>query len=57
MFAKITENKPSRPGKNFNDVSLHGKSHHHDLGIDKRVIGNETTIGMHFLGTPGERRG
>ena len=56
MFAKITENKPSKPGKNFGENSLHGKSHHHDLGIDKRVIGNETTIGLSFLGTTGERR-
>ena len=56
MFAKITENKPELPGKNFGPNSLHGKNHHHDLGCGKREIGNETTIGLSFLGTAGERR-
>ena len=56
MFAKITENKPELPGKNFGPNSLHGKSHDHDLGCDERKIGNETTIGLSFVGTKGERR-
>jgi hypothetical protein len=57
MFAKITENKPQLPGKNFGENSLHGKKHHSLLGMDARVIGNETTIGLSYKGTAGERRG
>ena len=57
MFSKITEMPREKPQKNFNDASVHGKAHHHEMGNDDRTIGNDTTTSKFFVGSVGEKRG
>ena len=46
----------AKPGKNFNESSAHGKAHHHEMGIDAREIGNDTTSSKFYVPQAGEKR-